>query len=82
MSPPPSRKTVKNAMKVLGDTKDNAVMLGDQLLTDVLTARLSGITAIWVPTIKKVDTPFFRCKSAIERPFIKHYYKKKEAKNK
>lgn len=78
----PSRKTVKNAMKVLGDTKDNAVMLGDQLLTDVLTARLSGITAIWVPTIKKVDTPFFRCKSAIERPFIKHYYKKKEAKNK
>lgn len=77
----PSRRTVKRAVAMLNDEKNNAVMLGDQLLTDVITARVSGITAIWVPTIKKVDTPFFRFKSAIEKPFIKHYYKKKEKKN-
>lgn len=73
----PSRKTVKRATKLLGEDKNNAIMLGDQLLTDVITARVSGITAVWVPTIKKVETPFFRFKSAIEKPFIKHYYKKK-----
>ena len=73
----PSKTTVKKAMAVLNDSKNNAIMLGDQLLTDVITARVSGITAVWVPTIKKVETPFFRFKSAIEKPFIKHYYKKK-----
>lgn len=73
----PSRRTVKRAVKILEDNKNNAIMLGDQLLTDVITARVSGITAVWVPTIKKVETPFFKFKSAIEKPFIKHYYKKK-----
>ena len=77
----PSRKTVKNAIKKLNDSKENAIMLGDQLLTDVITARVSGITAVWVPTIKKVETPFFRFKSAIEKPFIKYYYNKKQRKD-
>ncbi|MBQ4116258.1 MAG: YqeG family HAD IIIA-type phosphatase [Clostridia bacterium] len=76
----PSRRTVKNALRILNGQKKNAVMVGDQLLTDVITARVSGITSIWVPTIKKVETPFFRFKSAIEKPFIKHYYKKKAKK--
>ncbi|MBQ6703084.1 MAG: YqeG family HAD IIIA-type phosphatase [Clostridia bacterium] len=78
----PSKKTVKRALALLDEKKENAIMLGDQLLTDVITARLSGITAVWVPTIKKVETAFFRFKSAIEKPFIKHYYKKKAKKNK
>ena len=78
----PSRKTVKNAIGKLNDSKENAIMLGDQLLTDVITARVSGITAVWVPTIKKVETPFFRFKSAIEKPFIKYYYNKKQRKEK
>ena len=77
----PSRGTVTRALKILQSEKNKAVMLGDQLLTDVITARLSGITSLWVPTIKKVETPFFRFKSAIEKPFIKHYYKKKARKN-
>ncbi len=74
----PSRKTVKRGTQLLGSTYEETVMLGDQLLTDVLTARISGITAIWVPTIKKVETPFFRCKSAIEKPYIKYYFKNKQ----
>ena len=78
----PSRKTVKNAIRKINDSKENAIMLGDQLLTDVITARVSGITAVWVPTIKKVETPFFRFKSAIEKPFIKYYYNKKQRKEK
>ena len=77
----PSKKTVRRAMSILEDEKQNAIMLGDQLLTDVITARLSGITAVWVPTIKKVETPFFRFKSAIEKPFIKHYYNQKNKQN-
>jgi len=74
----PSKRTVKRALSLVGGKKDSTVMLGDQLLTDVITARVAGITAIWVPTIKKVETPFFRFKSAIEKPFIKCYYNRKE----
>ncbi len=74
----PSRKTVRIGTQLLNSKYEETVMLGDQLLTDVLTARLSGITAIWVPTIKKVETLFFRCKSAIERPYIKYYFKNKQ----
>lgn len=73
----PLASAVKRGSALTGKTKDDAVMLGDQLLTDVLTARVSGIPALWVPSIKKVETMFFRFKSAIEKPFIKHYYKKK-----
>lgn len=73
----PSVKTVKKALSVLHENKKNAVMIGDQLLTDIITARISGITAIWVPTIKKVETPFFRFKSSIEKPFIRYYISKK-----
>ena len=78
----PSRKTVKKALAVIEGKKSKAALLGDQLLTDVITARVSGIMSLWVPTIKKVETPFFRFKSAIERPFIKHYYKKKAMEDK
>lgn len=73
----PLASAVKKGTALAGKTKMDAVMLGDQLLTDVLTARVSGIPALWVPSIKKVETIFFRFKSAIEKPFIKHYYKKK-----
>ena len=73
----PLPSAVKKGSALAGKTKNDVVMLGDQLLTDVLTARTSGIPALWVPSIKKVETPFFRFKSAIEKPFIKHYYNKK-----
>lgn len=74
----PSRKTVKRALSFLGGTHGECCVIGDQLLTDVLTARLSGVTPVWVRTIKKVETPFFRFKNAIEKPFINYYLKHKK----
>lgn len=77
----PMKKTAIAATKALGINIKETAVIGDQLLTDVLTARFAGMTAIWVPTIKKVETPFFRVKGMIEKPFIKKYYKRKEKTN-
>ncbi len=73
----PLRRSVKNSLPLVGGEKDTCAILGDQLLTDVLTARFSGIISLYVPSIKKVNTPFFKFKSAIEKPFIRSYYRKK-----
>ena len=54
------------------------LLVGDQLLTDVLTARIHGAFAVTVPPIKKVETAFFRFKRVLEKPFIRIYYKRKE----
>ncbi len=76
----PLPKSVNKALKILDEKKENTVILGDQLLTDVATASFSEITSIWVPPIKKVDNLFFRIKGLIEKPFIKHYLKEKNKK--
>lgn len=73
----PLKKAVRNALSKLGTKKEETAVLGDQLLTDVLTAHFSKMKAIWVPSIKKVNTPFFRFKGMIEKPFIKSYLKRK-----
>lgn len=56
------------------------LLVGDQLLTDVLTARLHGASAVTVPPIKKVENNFFRFKRMLEKPFIRAYYRRKEKK--
>lgn len=73
----PMKKTALLAARTLGCTAKETAVIGDQLLTDVLTARAAKMTAIWVPTIKKVETAFFRMKGMIEKPFIKQYFKRK-----
>lgn len=73
----PLKKAAKNALLKLGTKESETAVLGDQLLTDVLTAHFSGMTALWVPSIEKVNTLFFRFKGMIEKPFIKSYFKRK-----
>lgn len=44
----PSRDMFLEALQEFKATSDQAVMIGDQLFTDVLGANRSGVTAIWV----------------------------------
>lgn len=71
----PSRRGVLTAIDAMGSAKEQTVFLGDQLLTDVLAAKRCGIRAIVVPPIKDKKTLLFRVKRAIERPFMKKYYR-------
>lgn len=66
---------LKLALAALDAKKNETVLLGDQLLTDVMAAKRFGVRAIAVPPIKDKKTLFFRAKRRIEKPFMKRYLK-------
>jgi len=78
----PSTKTLRIAIEKMGSTLDNTASLGDQLLTDALAAHRLGIPVIIVPPIKDKKNLFFRFKRAIERPYMKKFFKKLESEKK
>jgi len=67
---------LKQVMRKFGAKKSEFLMVGDQLLTDCLCARLAGVSVVTVPPIQPVENRFFRFKRWIEKPFIRSYYKK------
>ena len=69
----PRRKYLRIALRELGAVPSRAAVLGDQLLTDCLSARLMGMRAYIVPPIKDKTTLFFRFKRWLERPFMRKY---------
>ena len=77
----PSRRGLRMAVEAMGSDPPSTVLLGDQLLTDVMAAKRFGIRAIVVPPIKDKTTLFFRAKRAIERPFMNKYTKQGAGKN-
>ncbi len=66
----------KKMLKQLGADRRRAALMGDQIFTDVLCARLAGIRAILVPPIKDKTDGFTRFKRRMERGPLKRYYKK------
>lgn len=71
----PSRKYLRIALRELDVDASRAAVLGDQLLTDCLSARRMKMRAYIVPPIKDKTTLFFRFKRWLERPFIKKYHR-------
>ena len=69
----PRRKYLRLALQELGVSPSRAAVLGDQLLTDCLSARRLGMKAYIVPPIKDKTTLFFRFKRWLERPFMRKY---------
>jgi HAD superfamily phosphatase (TIGR01668 family) len=51
----PSRRMYWNALEKFGVAREEAVMIGDQLFTDVLGANRAGIDAIWVEQMTPRD---------------------------
>ena len=78
----PKTEFLKKALSDMGIKKEEAVLLGDQLLTDCAAAKNFGIPAIIVPPIKDKTTPFFKFKRWLEKPYMKKYHKLADAKNK
>ncbi len=66
----------KKMLKKLGVDRAHTALMGDQIFTDVLCARLTGIRAFLVPPIKDKTDGFTRFKRRMEKGPLKRYYKK------
>ena len=74
----PSTKGFKMALNLLDLKKEEVIMIGDQLFTDVYGANRFGIKSILVNPINKKEGPFTLVKRPIEKVILK---KLKEDKN-
>ncbi len=72
----PSGKYYIAAMKHLGTDVDSTAVIGDQVFTDVWSAKRLGIHAILVKPIKDKTSLFFKFKRALEKPILKRYNRK------
>lgn len=76
----PFKKNVLNAMKDMGTNKENTILMGDQVFTDVWAAHNTGIRAILVPPIKDKQDIFTKFKRLLEKPILKKYKKRNNSK--
>lgn len=58
------------AVKSMGVTRKTAIAIGDQIFTDILGARLSGIYSILTDPIEPEHTAFFKFKRKAEKPIL------------
>ncbi len=73
---------IKKAMKAFEANKNNTVIIGDQVFTDVWGGKRAGILTILVEPIKECNTAFFRFKRHFERIIVNDFeLAKKETKN-
>lgn len=78
----PFKKNVLRAMADIGSAKENTILMGDQVFTDVWAARNTGIKAALVPPINDKKDIFTKFKRLLEKPILKKYNKRNGVKNK
>ena len=71
-----SKKYLVKAMQDIGTNKENTIMMGDQVFTDVWAAHNAGIPGILVPPIKDKKNLLTRFKRFLEKPILHRYFKK------
>ena len=72
----PFKKNVINAMEDMGIDKCEAILMGDQVFTDVWAAHNAGIPAILVPPINDKKDLLTKFKRLLEIPILRIYKKK------
>ena len=72
----PFKKNVLKAMDDMGTSRENTILMGDQIFTDVWAAHNAGIRAILVPPIKDKTDILTRFKRLLEKPVLNKYHKK------
>ena len=71
----PFKKNLLRAMSDIGSSKENTILIGDQVFTDVWAARNAGIKAILVPPIKDKRDLLTKFKRLLEKPVLNKYKK-------
>jgi len=69
------------AMKKMKAKRKETAMVGDQLFTDMLAARLAGVRSYIVPPIRDKKKFTVRLKRKLEAPLVRRYYRKEAKKN-
>ena len=69
----PFTRGIKKAVAKMGTTKQETVIIGDQLFSDILAGKNAGIKTILVKPITEKDFFFVKLKRLLERPFLKKY---------
>ena len=67
---------VKRSLREMGVGCSEAAVIGDQIFTDVLCARLSGCTAVLVEPMKPEGYSFYVVKRKLEAPILRRYHGK------
>ena len=73
---PFAKKTIDKVLSALEAERKSAAFMGDQIFTDVCAGKFNGMRAILVPPIKDKTSLFFKTKRLLEKPVLKHYFKK------
>ncbi|RLK62924.1 YqeG family HAD IIIA-type phosphatase [Atopobacter sp. AH10] len=73
----PSRRGILRALDLLDLKKEQVVMVGDQLLTDVLSGNRSGVRTIWVKQMSESDEWKTWANRMIERQLVVPLLKRK-----
>ena len=72
----PFARKGRQLMRALGGNKQNTALMGDQVFTDVWTARAIGIRAILLPPIRDKKNALTRFKRYLERGVLRRYHKR------
>ena len=72
----PFKKNVISAFADMGIKPEEAILMGDQVFTDVWAAHNAGIRSILLPPIKDKRDLFTRFKRLLEKPFLRKYEKR------
>lgn len=73
----PLGKNVRRAMRAMGTTRKTTALMGDQIFTDILAARLAGLKRTFlVPPIKDKKDWLTQGKRMLEKPILYAYRKK------
>lgn len=65
----PGTRGVREALQRFGTEKENTALVGDQIYTDVLCAKLSGVTAFAVKSINNHNI-WLKLRHVLEVPFL------------
>ena len=76
----PFKKNVLRAMADIGTSREDTILIGDQVFTDVWAAHNAGIPAILVPPIRDKRDILTRFKRLLEIPVLNKYKKMHQAK--
>ena len=62
---------IKRAMRKIGAKKENTVLIGDQVFTDVYAGKRAKLLTVMVEPIEAKETPFFAVKRYFEKIVLK-----------
>ena len=72
----PFKRNLMRAMADMNTSREETILMGDQVFTDVWAAHNAKIRAILVPPIKDKTDVFTKFKRLLEKPIIRKYERK------